>query len=267
MVGDIGPDTDWREALEGVIRIVHLAALAGRAGDAPADLHRVNTLGTRALARQAARAGVERFVFVSSLKVHGERNHGRPFSLEQAPAPESAYGRSKWHAEQELNAACAASAMQSVILRIPMVYGPGLTSNFLKLPRWLDRGWPLPLGAITAPRSMLSLANMTDLVRFSLDDPSAAGGTFLAADRQSPALPDLLHALARHMGVTPHIWPVPVPVLKLGAILLGRQELYGRLWQPLMLDPEEITRLTGWKPPHSLDEGLAIFARWYRQEY
>ena len=267
MVGDVGPDTDWREALDGVSSVVHLAALAGRSDDSPADLHRVNTLGTRALSRQAAEAGIRRFVFVSSLKVHGESNGEQPFSLKRPPAPDTDYGLSKWRAEQELNALAAASDMQTVILRIPMVYGPGLTSNFLKLPRWLDKGWPLPLGAITAPRSMLSLANMTDLVRFSLDSPAMAGGTFLAADSQSPALPDLLRALARHMGVTPNIWPVPVVLLKLGAVLLGRRELYRRLWQPLRLDAGEITRLTGWRPPQSLDDGLAAFAKWYRQNY
>lgn len=260
VVGDLGAAVDWRAILAGCDGVVHLAARVhlGGAKDAGglAAYRRINTEVTLDLARQAAAAGVKRFVFVSTIKVNGE-GADRPYRETDVPAPADAYAISKWEAEQGLHRIADETSLEIVALRPPLVYGPGVRANFLHLMRAVERGWPLPLGAVHNRRSLLYLGNLTDALRLGLEHPDAAGRTFLLDDGEAVSTPELIRALARAMGRPVRLFPVPLPVLGAAARLFGRTAQLRRLTESLYVDGAAIRRQLGWHPPHSMAEGLA----------
>jgi UDP-glucose 4-epimerase len=266
VTGDIGPHTDWREALAGCDAVVHLAARVHVMRDVSADplaaFRAVNTVGTLNLARQAAQAGVRRFVYLSSIKVLGE-GRDRPYTQADVPAPQDAYAVSKCEAEQGLRGVERESGMEVVMLRPPLIYGPGVKANFLSLMRAVTRGWPLPLGAVRNHRSLLYLGNLVSAIGACLDHPAAAGRTFLVSDGEDVATPELIRRLACALKRPARLLPVPPPLLRLGADLLGRGAQAERLLGSLTVDGSALREALGWTPPYTLDEGLRETARWY----
>lgn len=247
--------------LLGIDTVVHCAArvhvMDERAADPLAEFRRVNVEGTLNLARRAAAAGVRRFIFISSIKVNGESTPvGHAFCPEHAPAPEDAYGRSKFEAEQGLRALARETGMEVVIIRPPLLYGPGVKGNFASMIQWLEWGLPLPLGAIPNKRSLLGLDNLADLIVRCLDHPAAANQVFLAADGEDLSTTELLGAVAQAMGRPARLIALPPALLRLGAGLLGRQAVAERLLGSLQVDIRQTCTLLGWRPPYTVAQGL-----------
>jgi nucleoside-diphosphate-sugar epimerase len=219
--------------------------------------HAVNVQGTLNLACQAAAAGVKRFVFISSVKVNGECTQSvRAFTEADAPNPQEAYGRSKHEAELGLRQISADTGMEVVIIRPPLVYGPGVKANFAALMKAVQRGWPLPLGAVHNQRSLVALDNLVDFIFTCTTHPQAANQTFLVSDGRDLSTTELVHGLAQAARVPARVLPVPVWVLKTGAALLGKSDAMQRLCGSLQIDISKARRLLGWVPPVSVEEGL-----------
>lgn len=268
----IGPieSADWPALVPGHRAVVHLAARVHRVGEdgqaARAAFLRENRDATVALARAAAAAGVTRFVFVSTVKVCGEGTTDRPFDGACPPAPSDAYAESKWAAEQALREIEASSGMQVAVVRPPLVYGPGVGANFLRLLRWVERGVPLPLASVQNRRSLVYVGNLADLIVRCVDRPAAAGRTFVASDGEDLSTPALISGIAAALGVAPRLWPCTPGLLRAAATLLGRRAAADRLLGSLQVDASEAAALLGWHPPFSVGEGLAATAAWYRQQ-
>lgn len=266
-VGEIGPDTDWTNGLEGVDAVVHLAArvhvMREIAADPLAEFRRVNVEGTRGLARAAAEAGVRRLVFTSTIKVHGESSGEWGFSESDPPQPADPYAVSKWEAEQALHEIAGRTGLEAVILRPPLVYGPGVKGNFLRLMDWIARGVPLPFANIRNSRSLLYLDNLVAAIEACLRQPPAAGETFLLKDDGDPSTPELIRGLARAMGGDVRLLPFPVPLLALLGAAAGQSAAVARLTGSLVADDAKIRRVLGWRPPVSLERGLAATAGGY----
>jgi UDP-4-keto-D-QuiNAc 4-reductase len=261
IVGDLGPGTDWSEALAGVDVVVHAAARVHVMRDVAADplgeFRRINVDGTLALARQAARSGAGRFVFLSSIKVNGESTPpGRPFTPDDASAPVDPYGVSKLEAEQGLLAIAQETRMSIVIIRPVLVYGPGVKGNFLSMMRWVQKGLPLPLGAVDNRRSLVALDNLVDLIVTVMRHPAAAGRVFLAADGEDLSTTMLLRRTAAALGRPSRLIPVPAVLLRAAARLAGRSAIADRLLGTLQVDIEEARRRLGWSPPVTVDAAL-----------
>lgn len=260
VVGDMNGKNDWTAVLIGCEAVVHLAARVHVMDDtaqAPLALYRAtNTDATLNLARQAAEAGVKRFVFISTIKVNGE-GRDEPYVDTDQPAPEDAYAISKWEAEQGLHQIAADTGLEVVILRPPLVYGPGVKANFRRLLQTVERGWPLPLGAIRNRRSLLYLGNFVDAIRVCLEHPAAAGQTFLIDDGRPVSTPDLIRAVARAMGRPARLLAVPVGALEFAGALIGKRAAVARLTGSLWVDSSLIRTRLGWTPPFSMEVGLA----------
>ena len=259
--GDLTANTDWSRALTGVGVIVHAAArvhvMDDTATDPLTEFRRVNVQGTLHLARQAEAAGVRRFVFISSIKVNGEATElGMPFSADDLPAPLDPYGVSKMEAEQGLREIAAQTGMEVVIIRPPLVYGPGVKANFAALMRTVQLGWPLPLGAVHNRRSLVALDNLVDFIVTCTTHPQAANQTFLVSDGHDLSTTELVRGLARAAGVPARLLPLPVLALQAGAALLGKGDAVQRLCGNLQVDISKARSLLGWVPPVSVDEGL-----------
>lgn len=243
----------------GVDVVVHLASRVHVMQESPGDplpaYRAANTLGTLNLARQAAAAGVRRFVFVSTVKVNGE---GRPaaYAESDAPCPVDPYAISKWEAEQGLQEIAAGSSLEVVIVRPPLVYGPGVKANFLSMMRWIDRGLPLPLGAIHNQRSLVALDNLVDFLMTCAAHPAAANQTFLVSDGEDLSTTELLVRMAAALGKPSRLLPVPGWMLSSAASLLGKGEFAQRLCGSLRVDIAKARTLLGWSPPLGVDEGL-----------
>ena len=260
-VGEIDGTTDWTLALQQCTVVVHLAARVHVMNDTAADplaaYRRTNVEGTMALARQAAAAGVRRFIFISTVKVNGESSpEGQPFRADDVPAPQDPYGRSKMEAEQALRQLAAQTGLQVVIIRPPLVYGPGVGANFAALLRAVRRGLPLPLGAIHNQRSLVALDNLVDLIITCVTHPAAANQTLLVSDGQDLSTAGLVRAMAHATGVPVRLPSVPVWALRAAASLLGKREVVSRLCNNLQLDIAKTRSLLGWAPPLSVQEGL-----------
>lgn len=252
---------DWSAALQNVFSVVHCAArvhvMADAALDPLAAFRAVNVEGTLRLARQAAAAGVTRFVFVSSIKVNGEGTlPGRPYRPSDTPSPKDAYGISKLEAEQGLRKIAAETGMHLVIVRPPLVYGPGVKANFASMMRWVSRGMPLPLGAIDNRRSLVALDNLIDLLVTCLNHPAAPGETFLVSDDDDVSTTELLRRVSVALGRPARLLPVPPSWLEWGAARVGKGDVARRLCGSLQVDITKTRDLLGWRPPLSLDEGL-----------
>lgn len=262
VVGDLGPHTDWNRALAGVEVVIHLAArvhIMRESEDKPLDeFRRINVAGTLRLAHQAAEAGIKRFVYLSSIKVNGEETPpGKLFSEKDEPMPEDPYGLTKWEAEQGLNVLAQDSGMEVVIIRPPLVYGPGVKGNFAALIKWVAKGLPLPLGAVNSNRrSLIALDNLVDLVVTSVSHPDAAHQVFLAGDGVDLSTTELIQRLARAMGRSARLLPVPQSLLEAGLNALGKGDLARRLCRSLRVDISKARSMLNWIPPVSVDEGL-----------
>ncbi len=261
-VGDLLPTTDWGLALQGVDAVVHCVARVHVMQDDATDplqaYREVNVKGTLNLASQAAQAGVRRFVFVSSIKVNGEFTEvGKPFTADDVPAPEDPYGVSKHEAEELLRQIAAETGMEVVIIRPPLVYGPGVKANFQSMMRWLARGVPLPLAAVTENRrGLVAQDNLVDLIVICLNHPAAVNQTFLVSDGEDLSTAQLLKRMGAAMGHPARMFYLPPTLLKLGASVLNRPGIYQRLCGSLQLDITKTRQLLGWTPQMSVDEGL-----------
>jgi nucleoside-diphosphate-sugar epimerase len=225
---------------------------------------RVNVAGTERLARQAADSGVKRFVYLSSIKVLGEATFDAPFTASDLPQPMDPYGQSKLEAEQALEKLAAESGLEVVIIRPPLVYGPGVGGNFLRLLQMVDKGYPLPLGRVLNKRSLVSVGNLCDLIRECIDGPAVVGKTILVSDNSDVSTAELLRLMSRAMSRPSRLVPVPVSILRAMAGLLGRSDDAVRLLGSLQVDMDETMSTLGWTPPVSMEEGIADTVQWYR---
>lgn len=254
VVGELGPETDWREALRGVDAVLHLAARVHQMRDTAADpmeeFRRVNVAGTRRLAEQAAAAGVRRFVFVSSIKVNGEGTApGRRFRADDAPAPEDPYGRSKLEAEEALRAVGEATGMEVVVVRPPLMVGKGVKGNLASLAEAIRKGRPLPLGGITANRrSLLDVRNLADVLERCLWHHAVAGRVFLVSDGVPVSTAELARQIGRAAGRAPRLVPIPAAWLRLAGRLTGRAAAVDRLTGSLEIDDRETRERLEWTP-------------------
>ena len=260
-VGDVGSHTLWQAALTGRQFVVHTAArvhvMAETAGNPLDEFRRVNVQGSLNLAKQAAAAGVERFVFISSVKVNGEATSPHhPFQAGDAPAPLDVYGISKMEAEQGLRDIAAQTGMELVIIRPPLVYGVGVKANFAAMMRWLRRGVPLPLGAIHNQRSLVALDNLVNLILVCLIHPAAANQTFLISDGEDVSTTELLRRMGQAMNCPARLVPIPAGLLIQAAALLGKGAVAQRLCGSLQVDIQKTRQLLDWMPPLTLDQGL-----------
>lgn len=269
-MGSLSSVTDWTVTLRSVDQVVHLAArvhvMNDKSSDPLAEFRQVNVEGTANLARQAAAAGVRRFVYLSSIKVNGEfTQEGRPFTADDAPAPEDSYGVSKHEAEQSLRQIAADTGMEVVIIRPPLVYGPGVKANFESMMRWLARGVPLPLAAVTQNRrSLVALENLVDLIVTCLSHSAAANQTFLVSDGEDLSTAGLLRRMGVALGHPARLVYVPTSMLKLASQVANRPGIHQRLCGSLQLDITKTRRLLGWTPSVSIDEGLRRAADGFR---
>jgi nucleoside-diphosphate-sugar epimerase len=268
-VGDLTESNDWSEALSPKTDVVvHLAAqvpaIESGLGHKAGDYLQVNTLATANLARQCASHGVRRFVFVSTAKVLGEGKDGRCQATDVA-LPEDSYAISKWDAEQVLWQISKETGMEVVIIRPPLVYGPGVKANFLQLMRAIDKGLPLPLGAIRNRRSLIYLGNLVDAISLCLTHPKAAGKTYVVSDNDDVSTPELVRRLAKALNTSAFLLPVPVSWMRFVGTLLGKVASVDRVVGSFSVDIAPIQKELGWIPPYSMEAGLAATAEWYRQ--
>ena len=258
------------QPLEGVDVLVHCAARVHIMSDASSDplseYRSVNVAGTLKLAESAARSGVKRFIFISSIKVNGEGTvPGKPYTADDMPAPVDAYGISKMEAEQRLMLLGNATGMEIVIIRPVLVYGPGVKANFRSMMSWLNKGVPLPLGAIPNQRSLVALDNLVDLVVTCLDHAAAANQTFLVSDDDDMSTTELLKRMGEALETPVRLIPVPAWLLLRGAALLGRKDVARRLCGSLQVDIRKTRSLLGWTPPLTVAQALSKTARSFQE--
>lgn len=270
-IGELLPTTDWSAALRGVSAVVHCAArvhvMSEKSSDPLTEFRQVNVEGAVNLALQAAAAGVRRFIFLSSIKVNGESTElGRPFTVNDVPAPEDPYGISKHQAEKSLRLIASETGMEVVIIRSPLVYGPGVKANFESMMRWLARGVPLPLAAVTENRrSFVALDNLVDLIVTCLNHPAAANQTFLVSDGEDLSTADLLKRMGAALGQPARLFYIPLALLKLGGTIVRKPGIYRRLCGSLQLDIAKTHQILGWTAPVSVNDGLRRAAEGSRQ--
>lgn len=261
---------DFSAGLAGVDAVVHCAARVHVMNELDADplqaFRHVNVEGTLNVARQAAAAGVRRFVFISSIKVNGEGTEpGVPFTADQPANPADPYGVSKMEAEQGLRELAVATGMEVVIIRPVLVYGPGVKANFLSMMRWLHKGVPLPFGAIHNARSLVALDNLVDLALLCTSHPAAANQTFMVSDGEDLSTTVLLRKMASALGKPARLLPVPAVLLSAAARLLGKRSLSQRLCGSLQVDIARTRAVLDWTPPLSVDQALKVTASDYME--
>lgn len=259
---ELDTTNDYSSTLSGIDVVIHCAArvhiMHDQAKDPLAAFRQVNTLGTLNLARQAAAAGVKRFIFLSSVKVNGEATtKGAAFCYQDPVKPEDAYGTSKAEAEKALRLLAIETGMELVVIRPPLVYGPGVKANFAAMLKLAQKNLPLPLGAIHNKRSLVALDNLVDLIVTCIDHPKAANQTFLVSDDQDVSTTELLQMMTRAAGKKPLLLPVPVSWLKLAGKFTGKQAVIDKLCGNLQVDISHTKETLAWKPPMSVEEGIA----------
>jgi nucleoside-diphosphate-sugar epimerase len=269
VVGDINGLTDWAHALVCVDAVFHLAArvhvMQDESSDPLAEFRKVNVAGTENLARQAAKAGVKRFVYVSSIKVNGEATDGaRKFSESDAPDPQDPYGVSKFEAEEALHRVAVETGLEVVIVRPPLVYGAGVKGNFAQMIKVLAKGLPLPFASVHNRRSLVYVGNLVDALILCATHPLAVGQTYLVSDGEDISTPDLLRQLGAAMGHTARLFHCPTALLQLAGRMTGKADQVDRLLGSLQVDSGKIRRELGWMPPYTLDQGLRATADRFR---
>ena len=269
VIGNIDESTDWTRALDGIDAIVHLAAKAHTMRPAQfssQEFHATNALGTQQLMRSAVQAGVRRFIYLSSVKVNGEGRANSPYTPRDTPNPQDAYATSKWLGEKAVSEIGAGSPPERVIVRAPLVYGPGVRANFLRLMRWVEAGWPLPLGAVHNARSLIGVWNLAHLLVHVLCHPAAAGNTWMASDGQDLSTPALMRQIGAAMERPVRLRPVPVPLLRLAGALIGRNDEISRLCNSSTVDISATRQQLEWSAPVSVTAGIERTVQWYRDE-
>jgi len=267
-VGEINSDTNWGDALKGIDVVIHLASRAHKLIDASVNLlaeyRIVNADGTQRLAEMSAGAGARRLIFISTVKVNGEKTGKHQFTERDTPSPHDDYSTSKWEAEQALHNISDAAGLEIVILRSPLVYGQGVKANFLRLLDMVNRNIPLPLSMVSNKRSMIYIGNLVDAIIRCIEHPDAVNKTFLVSDGQDVSTPDLIRMLAGAMGKKARLFPFPVSLLKIIGKVLGKTAEVERLTGSLQIDTANIRDILGWKPPFTMEEGIYETVRWYR---
>lgn len=263
---DLADDGPWPALVQGVDTVIHTAArvhvMRDGAADPLAEFRRVNVDGTLRLARHAAQAGVRRLIFLSSIKVNGEETEpGHPYLADAPPGPVDPYGISKHEAELGLRQLARETNLEVVIVRPVLVYGPGVRGNFASMMRVLQRGVPLPLGAVRNRRSLVAVGNLVDLIATCIDHPRAAQQTFLVSDGEDMSTTELLRRLGDALGRPARLLPVPAAALELAARVAGQGEVARRLFHSLQVDIDKTRQLLDWAPPVSIDEGLRLTAQ------
>lgn len=266
-IGNIDTATDWRTVLQGVDTVVHLAArvhvMKDLSGDPLQAYREVNVHGTERLALQAADVGVNRFIFMSTVKVNGEENR-KAYTESDIPSPMDSYGISKMEAEKKITDISVKTGMEAVILRPPLVYGPGVKANFLRLVQIIDRGIPLPLASTNNQRSMIYVENLVDAILQCMRNPNAAGQTYLVSDGQNVSTPGLIRMIAAALQKQPRLFRFPPLALYIASRLTGKGQAVDRLIGSLTVDIGKIKNELGWKPPFTLEEGIKNTAFWYK---
>ena len=272
VVGAIDGKTKWAEALCDVDVVIHLAArvhvMKDDATDPLAEFLKVNMQGTANLARQAAANGVKRLVYVSSIKVNGEQTtETRPFIESDKPNPQDAYAISKWQAEQALQRIAHETGLEVVIVRSPLVYGPGVKGNFIRLLAAVGKGTPLPLACVRNKRSLIYLGNLVDALIVCASHSAAAGKTYLVSDGEDISSSELARRMGIALGKPARLFPVPIGLLRGLSKLLGKFESAERVVGSLCVNGDFIQRDLGWKPSFTLQQGLQATADWYRVQH
>jgi nucleoside-diphosphate-sugar epimerase len=266
-IAELGPDTDWRDALRGIEAVIHLAArvhvMSDNARDPMAENRRINTEGTGKLAKDAAMAGVRHFIFMSTIKVNGETNNIEPFRAYDIPAPKAPYAIAKLEAEEALLKTVHDSDMRATIIRPPLVYGPGVKGNFISLLNICGKGWPLPVGCIDNRRSLVYVGNLVDMVHSLIENPPPTTGIYLCRDPQDVSTPELFRKISRALGVKPLIISFPLFLLRLAAALSGQTAAISRLCETLYVDDGPTRADLDWTPPFSMLQGLKETAAWF----
>jgi nucleoside-diphosphate-sugar epimerase len=261
-VGDLSSETNWTVPLRGINQIVHLAArvhvMNDKSANPLAEFRKINVDATINLATQAAAAGVKRFIFLSSIKVNGESTQiGRPFTAKDVASPQDPYGVSKHEAECALRTIAEQTGMEVVIIRPPLVYGPGVKANFASMMQIIQRGVPLPLASFTSnQRSLVALGNLIDFIVTCINHPAAANQTFLVSDDEDVSTAELLRRMGLALKKPASLFYVPSLLLQCGAVLFNKSEMHQRLCGSLQVDITKTKNLLHWKPPLSVDEGL-----------
>lgn len=267
IVEDMGPDTDWTGCLNDVSTVIHLAARVHLMSDPSAnpltEYRRVNVEGTNRLALMAVANKVRRFVFVSSIKVNGEETGDQPFTEEDAPNPQDPYGRSKWEAEQLLRNISAETGLEVVIVRPPLVYGPGVKANFFRLMRWVYSGLPIPLAGINNRRSMIGVNNLADLLACCATAQAAANQTLLVNDGRDLSTPELLRCIGTALHRRARLVAVPEIAMRAFATLFGFDHEFQRLVGSLTVNSQKARQLLSWTPPFSVEDSIGEAARWF----
>jgi nucleoside-diphosphate-sugar epimerase len=260
LIRDLQTEDKLSDVLNAHSVVIHAAALTSTAVAREHELEeyrRVNVEGTLNLAQQAASAGVKRFIYVSTVKVNGEvTNQGKCFKESDVPAPEDSYGISKLEAETVLLELASLSGMEVVIIRPPLVYGPGVKGNFASMIKLVQTGFPLPLGAVNNKRSLVGIDNLVDLIIRCIDHPAAANQVFFVGDGEDLSTTELLRAVGKAMGKPARLIPVPAGLLQFGATLLGKKAMAQRLLGSLQVDISKTCELLDWKPPYTVEDGL-----------
>jgi nucleoside-diphosphate-sugar epimerase len=265
-IGDITGGLDWSPIISGVKYVIHLAAHVHITSEKSSNRHSyfdVNRDATLRLARAAANAGVIRFVFLSTVKVHGEQTAERPFSEKSPFCPTDDYASSKAEAEIGLRELSQETGLEVISIRPPLVYGPQVKANFLTLLSLIKRSIPLPLAAVNNRRSMVYLENLVDAVVTCLTHPNAANKAFLVSDGHDISTPDLIQAIAKEMGTSPKLWRIPEYLLIGISSILGKGDTIRRLTSSLQVDSSRIRQILNWRPPYSFEEGIRKTVRWY----
>ncbi|MFA5950233.1 MAG: NAD-dependent epimerase/dehydratase family protein [Hyphomicrobium sp.] len=266
-LGTLSRATFWDEVLAGTETIIHLAGRAHVMNDDPRQAERLYREGNvevlEALVAAALRCGVRRLVLVSSIKVNGEATAGPPMRASDPPAPEDAYGRSKLEAEQALQV-MAGRSLEWVILRPPLMYGPGVRGNILRLFSHANRGWPVPFGSISNARDLLYVGSFAELIAIAAHHPDAAGRVFLARDGDPVSTPTLYRAIAYALGRKPRILPCPVALLQAIGRAAGRSDETRRLTGNLRIDDSDTRRRLGWQPGIGMEEAMQLTAQWFK---
>jgi len=268
LVGDVDSATEWMDSLAGVTTVYHLAARVHigyeTSVDALESSREVNLYGSIRLARSCVAAGVKRLVYISTVKVNGEQTSVAPFQEDDTPAPQDAYSISKMEAEIALRGIAAETGLEVVIIRPPLVYGPGVSANFMRLVRLVERRIPLPFASVNNRRSLIYVGNLVDAMICCGTHSQAVGETFMVSDGEDVSTPELVRCIASALGVRAYLWPCSPYLLRLAAKFAGRSSEVERLLGSLVVDCSKIGRRLGWCAPYSMSQGLSELSRWYK---
>ena len=260
-IRSISSSTDWSEPLKGVDVVIHLAGIAHRSGTLE-EYEEINVNGAIKIAKQAIEAKVKRLIYISSVKVNGEKTlSGQAFKADDLPNPQDSYAKSKYKVESELRRISVESDLEVVIIRPALVYGPGVKSNFLSLMKWVKKRIPLPLGNIDNKRSFVSITNLNSFIYICLTHPRAGNEIFLVSDQTPVSISELIEKLSMFLNSNiPLFIPFPNFILSTLLLVIGKSNVATKLLESLEVDIEKNSKLLGWQPLQSTEDGLRQMA-------